>query len=106
MGYFRDDDNTADAAGISGACKTMTGKRPMRTKAGSKRRRASTAKDRATADRLLGKLKDVPSSRPDLVSRVRKAIADGSYDTPDRLDAAVSAMLRELLEDEGDSPTK
>lgn len=103
MGYFRDDETAGTQS--AGACKTLTGKRPMRTKTGCKRRRSATAKERATAEDLLKKLKKVPDSRKDLVRRVRKAIADGSYDTPERLDAAVSAMLREMLEDEG-NPSK
>ena len=35
-----------------------------------------------------------------------KAIADGNYDTPERLDAAIDAMLREVLEDESGPSTK
>jgi hypothetical protein len=105
MGYFRDDE-TAAGTQSSGACKTLTGKRPMRTKTGCKRRRSATPKERATADALLKKLKKVPDSRKDLVRRVRKAITDGTYDTPERLDAAVSGMLREMLEEEADSSGK
>ena len=106
MGYFRDDDTAAGAAKSAGSCKTITDKRPMRTKTGSKRRRTATAKERATADDLLKRLKDIPDSRKDLVRRVRKAIADGNYDTPERLDAAIDAMLREVLEDESGPSTK
>jgi len=106
MGYSRDDDKAAGATRSAGACKTMTGKKPMRAKTGSKKRRSATAKERATADDLLKKIKDIPDSRKDVVRRVRKAIADGSYDTPERLDAAIEGMLRELEEDEGGAPAK
>lgn len=35
--------------------------------------------------------------RADLVSRVRAQIADGSYDTPDKMAMAFDAMLDELV---------
>ncbi|MBX3426678.1 MAG: flagellar biosynthesis anti-sigma factor FlgM [Pirellulales bacterium] len=34
--------------------------------------------------------------RADLVARVRAQIADGSYETPDKLDAALSRLLDEI----------
>ena len=35
-------------------------------------------------------------SRADLVAKIRSQIADGSYETPDKLDAALSRMLDEI----------
>ena len=40
----------------------------------------------------LNKLKDLPI-RQDLVDTIRQQIAQGTYDTPDKLDAAVSELL-------------
>ena len=34
--------------------------------------------------------------RADLVARVRNEIANGTYETPDKLDAAISRMLDEM----------
>lgn len=49
----------------------------------------------ATA-RLLGQLKDVPEVRQDLIDRVRAEIAGGTYETDEKLDATVEAILDEL----------
>lgn len=40
----------------------------------------------------LSKLKNLPV-RQDLVDSVREQIAQGTYDTPEKLDAAISEML-------------
>lgn len=37
-----------------------------------------------------------PSIRHDLVARVRKEIADGTYDTPEKLEIALARMLERL----------
>jgi negative regulator of flagellin synthesis FlgM len=42
----------------------------------------------------LNKLKDLPI-RQDLVDTVRQQIAQGTYDTPDKLDAAVNELLND-----------
>jgi hypothetical protein len=36
--------------------------------------------------------------RRDLVARVRRAIAEGTYDTPERFEAALAILLRRLGE--------
>lgn len=35
--------------------------------------------------------------RADLVSRIRAEIADGSYETPDKLDIAIDRLAKDLL---------
>ena len=45
--------------------------------------------------RLLDRLRQLPEVRTELVDRIRREIADGAYDTPEKLDGAV----RELLDD-------
>lgn len=46
--------------------------------------------------RLLGKLHELPDIRPELVQRIRDEIAEGSYDTDEKLDAAVDKLIDEL----------
>lgn len=43
----------------------------------------------------LNKLRDNPI-REDLVADVREQIADGTYETPEKIDAAVSELAGEL----------
>ncbi len=45
--------------------------------------------------RLLGKARELPDVRLDLVQRVRSEIASGQYDTPEKLDVALEQMLDE-----------
>ncbi len=45
---------------------------------------------------LLDRLRQLPDVREDLVDEVRKAIADGTYQTDDKLTAAVEGLLPEL----------
>ncbi len=46
--------------------------------------------------RLLSKLKDLPDVRQDLVDQVRSEIEAGTYETPEKVDAAVEALLQDL----------
>ncbi len=100
MGYFQDDDDAVAAGGVT---KTATGKTAMRVKTACKKRRAATKQERATADYLLNKLKDMPDVREELVQRVRREIAEGSYETPERVESAINGLLRELFEND-DTP--
>ncbi len=45
---------------------------------------------------LLSRLRDLPAVRADLVQRVKSEIDTGAYDTPDKLDAAVRALVDEF----------
>jgi len=45
---------------------------------------------------LLSKLGELPAVRADLVQAVRDQIAAGTYETPEKLDAAAEALLEDL----------
>ncbi len=45
---------------------------------------------------LLSKIADLPDIRQDLVDRVKASIADGSYDTEDKADAALDGLLEDI----------
>ena len=47
--------------------------------------------------RFLAKLNDMPEVRTELVERVRAEIANGTYDTAEKLDLAIDAMIDESL---------
>lgn len=46
--------------------------------------------------RLLSKLKQLPEVREGLVNSVKSQIQAGNYDTPERLDTAINALLDDL----------
>lgn len=46
--------------------------------------------------RLMSKLASMPAVRTDVVNRVRGEIANGTYETDDKLDATVRGVLDEL----------
>lgn len=46
--------------------------------------------------RLLSKLKQLPEIREGLVNSVKSQIAAGNYDTPERFDTAINALLDDL----------
>lgn len=46
--------------------------------------------------RLLSKLKDLPEVRQEVVDRVKAEIEDGTYETPEKIDQAVDALLEDL----------
>lgn len=48
------------------------------------------------AAQLLSKIHDLPEVRQEVVDRVRAEIADGNYDTPEKMDAAFEAMFADL----------
>ncbi len=45
---------------------------------------------------LLDRLRHLPDVRTDLVSDVRAAIKDGTYETDEKLDAAAARLLEDL----------
>jgi negative regulator of flagellin synthesis FlgM len=69
---------------------------------------ANTAPQRASAPatddqveisqlgQLLDQVRDLPEIRQDRVAALRQAIADGTYDTPERMDVALSRLLDEI----------
>lgn len=48
------------------------------------------------SDRLLELARALPAIRQDRVDRLRAAIADGTYETEERLSKALDALLNEL----------
>lgn len=76
--------------------------RPVSDRADAPAATASTSETRAdTVDlsdraRFLDALRSNSIVRTDLVDRVRAEIAAGTYDTPERLDQAINAMLDDL----------
>lgn len=46
--------------------------------------------------RYLSKLSSLPEVRQDLVDRIRNEIASGQYETPEKLDQAISGLLDDL----------
>jgi len=64
--------------------------------------------ERALAAHLLERIKDVPDVREDLCERVKQQIAEGAYETAERMEEAVERLVDELLEDtdaKADLPT-
>jgi negative regulator of flagellin synthesis FlgM len=45
---------------------------------------------------LLARMATLPEIRQDLVSDIRRQIAEGHYETPERLEAAIDELLSEL----------
>ncbi len=58
--------------------------------------RAGDRVELSTHARLLDRLLRLPDVRDELVERVRHAIADGTYQTPEKLDIATQRLLEEL----------
>lgn len=46
--------------------------------------------------RLLARVNDIPDIRQDVVDQIRTEIADGTYETEDKLDTAISRLLDEI----------
>lgn len=64
--------------------------------------------ERALAAHLLERIKDVPDVREDLCERVKQQIAEGAYETAERMEEAVERLVDELLKDtdaKADLPT-
>lgn len=70
-------------------------------RAASSASQATRANDRvevSVAAQFLSKLSQLPDVRTDLVERVRSEIANGTYETPDKLDAAIDELAGDLAE--------
>ena len=53
----------------------------------------------SAAAQLAAKVHAVPEIRQELVERVKADIASGTYETPARIERAVSKLMEELLSD-------
>ena len=62
---------------------------------------ASRAHDQvelSSAAQLLSRIGELPEIREDLVARIREEIQAGTYETSDKLDAAIDALIAEEFE--------
>ena len=53
----------------------------------------------STIARLAAKVQEIPDVRAELVQRVKAEIAAGTYETPERLEIAVSRLMDEFISD-------
>jgi hypothetical protein len=69
------------------------------TKAVAHRETSPARHDRVTVSRLadlLSRLRTMPDARRDRIEHAQREIEAGTYETPEKLDAAVTALLRDL----------
>jgi flagellar biosynthesis anti-sigma factor FlgM len=52
--------------------------------------------DLSSAGQMLDAIRDLPEIRHDRVQRLRAAIAEGAYETADKLDGAIERLLDEI----------
>jgi anti-sigma28 factor (negative regulator of flagellin synthesis) len=52
--------------------------------------------DISSAGQMLDAIRDLPEIRHDRVEALRTAIAEGSYETADKLDGAIERLLDEI----------
>ena len=53
----------------------------------------------ATAQRLLEMARHLPDVRRELVTGVRRQIAEGTYETPEKIDRAIESLAKDLRVD-------
>ncbi|MEN6665637.1 MAG: flagellar biosynthesis anti-sigma factor FlgM [Phycisphaerae bacterium] len=51
----------------------------------------------STAAKLAMKIRDVPEVRTELIARVKEEIAAGTYETPEKIDAAIEKLMADLF---------
>jgi len=51
----------------------------------------------SSAAALAAKIQEIPDIRADLVAGVKHEIEAGTYETPDRIEAAVERLLNDLI---------
>ena len=79
--------------GLNGRIKGLNGHHP------ATRPSLSSPADRvdlSDAARLMSKLTETPDVRSELIASVRAMIRAGTYETPEKLDAAVDGLLADL----------
>ena len=69
---------------------------PTQDQAAERARRGEDRVELSEASRLLARLQGMPEIRQELVDRVRAEIESGSYETPEKIDQAIEAMMDEL----------
>ncbi len=83
-------------AGAVGRAETRGVSAPTEQGSASPARRGEDRVELSDAARLLAKLQGLPEIRQELVDRVRAEIEAGTYETPERIDQTIEAMLGEL----------
>lgn len=73
------------------------GQRNGRNAAGEGIDRGSDRLEVSELATYLSKLSALPPVRTELVDTVRRQIADGTYETPEKFNAAVEELLKDLL---------
>lgn len=58
--------------------------------------RGSDSVELSNHAQLLSRLAGLPDVRQELVDEIRAAISEGSYETPDKIDAVIDALAEEL----------
>jgi negative regulator of flagellin synthesis FlgM len=51
----------------------------------------------STAAKLAAKIHELPDVRADLVAQVKAEIQAGTYETPEKIDAAIDRLMDDLL---------
>jgi len=93
----------SDIASIASAASRLDSARFARDEASTRPATEETSPVRRDEDRVelspvgtyLAKLRNLPI-RSELVSSVREQIAQGTYDTPEKIDAAIEELLKDL----------
>lgn len=86
------------SAALSRIAESRSAAAPARAAETTARAAKTDAVEISDTARLMGKLKELPDVRQDLVNQVRREIALDRYDTPERLDAALDRMIDETAE--------
>lgn len=81
---------------VSGLADRAAARATVRPEPRQATERPSDRVDISDRARLLSKLASLPEIRADLVDRVRREIADGTYETADRLDQAIQNLAEDL----------
>lgn len=88
----------SDIAPINGRSYASTPPAPLRSlrEVEAPRRSIGDAVELSDRARYLARLKQLPDVRADLVERVRSEIAAGTYETPEKIEAALERLALDL----------
>ena len=82
--------------GRIGGVRESTARAAVRDEAPAPIRRGTDQVQLSEVARLLQKLRDLPEVREDLVARVKAEIEQGTYETEDKLDAALNELAGDI----------
>lgn len=88
---------TALAGQTRGVAMRTAAKEDGRVGSAGVRMRAADELEVSELATYLSKLSAMPPVRTELVETVRRQIAAGTYDTPEKMDAAMEELLRDLV---------